>query len=232
MNKETILEYNAPAEDFNSALPVGNGRIGGMIFGGAASELIRLNEDSFWSGSLRHRINPDAKEGLEEVRALLKDGNIPDAEKIAFEKMQGVTPEMRRYLPLGDLRLHMDLGGKAKEYRRSLDLENACAEISFSVNGLNIVRSVFVSAPDNVMAVKISADSPASINLECFIEGRDDNYDDNRPCGKNMLLYTGGNSGISFAAVLGAAAEGGTLRTLGGKICVKNADEVMLILSV
>lgn len=232
MNKETILEYSAPAEDFNSALPVGNGRIGGMIFGGAADELIRLNEDSFWSGGLRHRINPDAKEGLEEVRALLKDGNIPDAEKIAFEKMQGVTPEMRRYLPLGDLRLHMDLGGKAKEYHRSLDLENACAEISFSVNGLNIIRSVFVSAPDNVMVIKISADSPASVNLECFIDGRDDNYDDNRPCGSNMLLYTGGNSGVSFAAVLGATAEGGTLRTLGGKISIKNANEVMLILSV
>ena len=61
MNRETVLRYNAPAESFNSALPVGNGRIGGMIFGGAADELIRLNEDSFWSGSLRHRINPDSQ---------------------------------------------------------------------------------------------------------------------------------------------------------------------------
>lgn len=232
MNKETVLRYTSPAEDFNSAIPVGNGRIGGMIFGGAADELIRLNEDSFWSGSLRHRINPDSQEGLEEVRALLKEGNIPEAEKISFEKLQGVTPEMRRYLPLGDLRLHMEISGRPKDYRRSLDLESACAEVSFSADGLNFVRSVFVSAPDNVMVVKIAADSPASVSLECSIEGRDDNYDDNRPCGENMLLYTGGNTGVSFAAVLGAKASGGTVRTVGGKISVKNADEVMLILSV
>lgn len=232
MNRETVLRYTSPAEDFNSALPVGNGRIGGMIFGGAADELIRLNEDSFWSGSLRHRINPDSAEGLEEVRALLKEGNIPEAEKISFEKLQGVTPEMRRYLPLGDLRLHMELSGRPKDYRRSLDLESACAEVSFSADGLNVERSVFVSAPDNVMVVKIAADSPASVSIECSIEGRDDNYDDNRPCGENMLLYTGGNTGVSFAAVLGAKASGGTVRTVGGKISVKNADEVMLILSV
>ena len=156
MNRETVLRYTSPAEDFNSALPVENGRIGGMIFGGAADELIRLNEDSFWSGSLRHRINPDSAEGLEEVRALLKEGNIPEAEKISFEKLQGVTPEMRRYLPLGDLRLHMELSGRPKDYRRSLDLESACAEVSFSADGLNVERSVFVSAPDNVMVVKIA----------------------------------------------------------------------------
>lgn len=232
MNSETILRYAAPAEDFSSALPVGNGRIGGMIFGGAADELIRLNEDSFWSGGLRHRINPDAKEGLKEVRALLKEGNISEAEKTAFEKLQGVTPDMRSYLPLGDLRIRTELGGRAKEYRRSLDLQDACAEVGFTVNGLNITRSVFVSAPDNVMVIKVAADSPGSLNLECFIEGRSDNYDDNRPCGENMLLYTGGNKGVSFAAVLGAKALGGTLRTLGGKISVKNSSEVMLILSV
>lgn len=232
MNNETALSYNSPAEDFNSALPVGNGRIGGMIFGGAGDELIRLNEDSFWSGGLRHRINPDAGEGLPEVRALLKEGDIPGAEKAAFEKLQGVTPAMRRYLPLGDLRIITELPGRVKDYHRSLDLQDACAEVSFTANGLNMVRTVFVSAPDNVMAVRISADSPASVSLECFIEGRDDNYDDNRPCGENMLRYTGGNNAVSFAAVLGVKAEGGAVRTIGGKISVKNADEVMLIIAI
>ena len=73
MSSETILKYNSPAENFDWALPVGNGRIGGMIFGIPDNEIIKLNEDSVWSGGPRHRVNPDAKEGLEEVRTLLKE---------------------------------------------------------------------------------------------------------------------------------------------------------------
>lgn len=234
METSEILKYAKPAADFNEALPVGNGRIGGMIFGGAADEVIKLNEDSIWSGGPRHRVNPDAKEGLAEVRALIKEGNIPEAEKIAFEKLQGVPDNMRHYMPLGNLNIRMELGGKAKEYTRSLDLTDASAEVCFTVNGLRYTRSVFVSAPDQIMVVRICADSPASVSLDCFIDGREDQYDDNRPCSENMLLFTGssgGRSGISFAAVLGAKAKGGELRTIGGRIRAKNADEVMLVLS-
>ena len=99
MDAETMLWYEKPAEDFDHALPVGNGRIGAMIFGGAADEVLKLNEDSIWSGGKRNRNNPDAREGLEEVRKLLKEERIPEAEKVAFEKMQGVTPNSRHYIP-------------------------------------------------------------------------------------------------------------------------------------
>lgn len=234
METSEILKYDKPAADFNEALPLGNGRIGGMLFGGAANEIIKLNEDSVWSGCLRHRINPDAKEGLAEVRALIKEGNIPEAEKVAFEKMQGVPDNMRHYMPLGNLNINMELNGKPKEYARNLDLSDASAEVSFTVNGMRYTRTVFVSAPDEVMVVRISADSPASVNLDCFIDGREDQYDDNRPCCGNMLLFTGGSGsrgGILFAAVLGVKTKGGDLRTIGGKIRVRNADEVMIVLS-
>ena len=129
MEKSLMLRYNSPASDFNEALPVGNGRIGGMIFGGALHEVIKLNEDSVWSGGPRHRINPDAREGLAEVRSLIKDGNIPEAEKIAFEKLQGVPDNMRHYMPLGNLNIIMKSGGKAKNYSRSLDLSDAVSEV-------------------------------------------------------------------------------------------------------
>lgn len=234
MEKSLMLRYNSPASDFNEALPVGNGRIGGMIFGGALHEVIKLNEDSVWSGGPRHRINPDAREGLAEVRSLIKDGNIPEAEKIAFEKLQGVPDNMRHYMPLGNLNIVMKSGGKAKDYSRSLDLSDAVSEVGFSVNGLNYRRSVFVSAPDEVMVIRISADSPASVCLDCFIDGREERYDDNRPCGENMLLFNGGagsRDGIFFAAVLGAVNTGGTLRTVGNHIRIEKADEVMLVLS-
>ncbi|MBR4628503.1 MAG: glycoside hydrolase family 95 protein [Ruminococcus sp.] len=235
MNTETLLEYDAPAEDFNEALPVGNGRIGGMVYGRAADELIGLNEDSVWSGGLRHRINPDAREGLAEVRALLAEGRIPEAEKTAFEKMQGVPENMRRYMPLGDLHINMELGGKARDLRRTLDLSEAVAGTTFTVGDVRYTRNVFVSAPDEVMVIRISGSASGSVTLSCDIDGREDYYDDNRPCAPNMLLYTGGTGsrdGIFFAACLGASAQGGTVRTLGGRLCVSGADEVLLVLSV
>ena len=235
MNTETILKYNRPAENFDEALPVGNGRIGGMIYGGAAENIINLNEDSIWSGGLRHRINPDAQDGFCEVRKLLREGNIPAAEKLAFEKMQGVTPNMRHYMPLGDMRIKMELSGKAKDYSRLLDIGSALAVDSFSVGEVVYTREIFVSAPDEVMVVRITASEPASVTLTCSIDGRDDYYDDNRPCGENMILYNGGTGsrdGIFFAAVLGGKAKGGTIKTLGGGLKAENADEVMLVLSV
>jgi alpha-L-fucosidase 2 len=129
----------------------------------------------------------------------------------------------------------MELDGKAREYSRSLDIGNAVSDVSFKVDGIEYRREVFVSAPDEIMAVRISCENPAMVSLSCSVDGRDDYYDDNRPCGKNMIMYTGGTGsrdGIFFAAVIGAAAKGGSIRTLGNKISVKNADEVMIVLSV
>ena len=235
MCRETILRYNSPAENFNEALPIGNGRIGAMIYGDTAFEKIPLNEDSVWSGGLRHRVNPDAGEGLEEVRSLIKKGSIPEAERIAFEKLQGVTPNMRRYMPLGDLHIDMELHGRARNYSRKLDIGNAVSEVTFTVNDILFRKEYFISAPDEVMAVRISSAERGMISLSAYLDGREDYYDDNRPCAENMLLFTGGSGsrdGIFFAAVLGAKAKGGSIRTLGGRIAVEKADEVILIFSV
>ena len=235
MSTETIMKYDSPAETFNEALPIGNGRIGAMIYGTALNEAIILNEDSVWSGGLRHRINPDAKEGFTEVRRLLGEGRTAEAEEAAMSKMEGVTPNMRRYMPLGELDIALEADGKAREYSRSLDIGSAVADASFSVNGVTYTKEYFVSAPDEVLVVRIHASEPASVTLSCGIGGRDDCYDDNRPCAENMILFNGGTGsrdGIFFAACLGASAKNGEIKTIGSRICVKNADEVMLVLSV
>lgn len=235
MNTETLLKYNSPAEDFNWAIPVGNGRIGGMVFGTPDNELIKLNEDSIWSGGLRHRINPDAQEGLSEVRELLAKGDIPQAEKIAFEKLQGVSPNSRHYMPLGDMNINMKLEGKVLDYQRTLDLADAVTTVSFTCGEVNYTREVFVSAPDEVMVIHISADKPGAVSFDCGIGGRDDYFDENRPCSENTLLYTGGTGsrdGIFFAAVVGVTAKGGTSRTIGGTLRVESADEAMIVMSV
>ena len=87
MDSEILIWYKKPAENFNEALPIGNGRIGGMVFGGKEKEIIKLNEDSIWSGGKRNRNNPNAFEGFQEVRTLLSSGKISEAEKTAFEKI-------------------------------------------------------------------------------------------------------------------------------------------------
>ncbi len=232
---QTTLWYKQPAKDFNHALPVGNGRIGGMVYGGTDEERISLNEDSIWSGGKRERNNPDALEGFKEIRQLLKEERIPEAEKLAFEKMQGVTPNCRHYMPLGNLTIKMDFEGRAKDYVRKLDLETAIATTEFTANGVTYERHVFVSAPDNVMVVHITASESGKINLRASLDGRDDYYDDCRPCRENAIMYTGGTGskdGIFFASVLGCTSVGGRVYTIGGQLAAENADEVTFVLSV
>ncbi|MDD6269217.1 MAG: glycoside hydrolase family 95 protein, partial [Oscillospiraceae bacterium] len=234
MDMQTTLWYKQPAGDFDHAIPVGNGRIGGMVYGGAASEKISLNEDSVWSGGKRERNNPEGFDGFKEVRSLLMEERIPVAEKTAFEKMQGVIPECRHYMPLGEIQIDMELGGKAKEYIRSLDLKTAVASVKFTSNGIAYERHVFVSAPDNVMVIHIKSGEPGMVSIKAGIDGRMGYYDDCRPCRENAIMYTGGTggkNGINFAAVLGAVSEGGNVYTRGGKLIAENADSVTLILS-
>lgn len=231
--KESVLWYNDPAADFNSALPVGNGRIGGIIYGRPEKELIELNEDSVWSGGKRNRLNPDALEGLKEVRQLLSEEKIPEAEKLAFSKLQGVTPNSRHYMPLGNLYIDMKLQGAAREYKRGLDLENALAFTEFISGETSYKREVFVSEPDSVMVVHLSAEN-GTLEFSAYIDGRDDYYDDNRPVKDNIIMYsggTGGKNGIFFAAALAASSTDGKVYTQGGKIYIESATDAMLILA-
>lgn len=237
MDAESLLWYQQPATDFDHALPVGNGRIGGMIFGNAKKEVIKLNEDSIWSGGRRERNNPDAWEGFQEVRKLLLEGNAAAAEQVAFEKMQGVTPNSRHYMPLADWNIEMDFPGKAKQYRRSLDLEHALAAVQFTANDVSYLREVFVSYPDRVMVVHLTATEPGKISLTSYLDGREDYYDNNRPYAErpNTILYTGGTGsqdGIFFAAALTGFAQGGRFFARGGKLVAEACDEVTLLLAV
>ncbi len=232
----TILWYKEPAENFNDALPVGNGRIGGMVYGGVGCEVINLNEDSVWSGGKRNRNNPNSFENLEKIRSLLFEENIPEAEKLAFQYMQGVTPNSRHYMPLGNLTICMlNMEDGTEDYKRSLDLSNAMAVTEFTAKGVHYTRTVFVSEPDSVMVVHMESDTPNTISLTAEIGGRDDYFDDCRPYDDKTILYNGGSgskNGISFACALSVLPNDGETYTQGGSLCVKDATEVTYVLSV
>ncbi len=160
LKPDTILFMESPAAMWQDALPVGNGRMGAMVFGGARSERIALNDDTLWSGAPRDWNNPGAKQHLPIVRKLVlvdKNYQAADAE---CRKMEG--PWNQSYEPLGDLLIDME-HGEETGYVRSLDLDSAIAKVQYSADGVSYVREVFASFPDDVIVVRISASQPAKI---------------------------------------------------------------------
>ncbi len=235
MANNTELWYKTPAEDFDHALPVGNGRIGGMIYGGVSHELINLNEDSVWSGGPRNRNNPNSLEGLPKIRQLLKEGRISEAEGLAFKTMQGVTPNCRHYMPLGNLNIDFPYAdGEVTDYRRALNMSNALHTVTYFYDDTYFKREVFVSYPANVMVIRVSSDRPGRVNLDICIDGRDDYYDDNRPISADTIFMTGGSGGadgICFATAVRVTSKGGSVRNLGMKLIAQDCDEVTILLA-
>ncbi|MBQ8926885.1 MAG: glycoside hydrolase family 95 protein [Oscillospiraceae bacterium] len=236
MNTEHLLWYRKEAPDFDHALPVGNGRMGGMVFGGAAKDVIKLNEDSVYSGGKRDRLNPRAYEGFRQIRQLLQEERIEEAEALAFRHMQGTPPNARHYMPLGELTMYHSFTGKAREYCRSLDLRDAVARTQFHDDaGVTFIREVFASYPAQLLVIHLTADAAGALTFSACLDGREDYYDNNRPISLDTLLYTGGTGsrdGIFFAAGLTVLHRGGTLETVGHSLSVEGADEALVLLSM
>ena len=145
--------FSHPAADWNEALPIGNGRLGAMIFGGAEKEHLELNESSVWTGEPRWDANPEALKNLPEVRQLLFQGKYKEAEELAQKNILGQKPEnpVATYQALGDLYFDFGQQPNLTNYRRELDIENAIASVSYSSNQVNYLREIFSSAPDQVL---------------------------------------------------------------------------------
>jgi alpha-L-fucosidase 2 len=156
--KPLLLWYDKPATVWEEALPLGNGRFGGMVFGGIGKERIQLNEDTVWSGPPRRVPMNNPFPGLEEARRQIAEGRYHEAERLISEQVLGAYTES--YLPLADLHLEFGGGETAEGYRRQLDLRKAAAEVRFVRDGAEYVREMFVSAPDQVMAVRLSCSRP------------------------------------------------------------------------
>jgi alpha-L-fucosidase 2 len=162
MHPDTTLWMQRPATLWQDAFPVGNGRLGAMVFGGAKSERIALNDDTLWSGGPRDWNNPGAKEHLPIVRKLvLVDKNYQGADE-ECRKMEG--PWNQNYEPLGDLLLEMEHGDDVSSYKRVLDLDTGVAKVEYSAAGVHYVREVFTSFPDDVIVVLIKASQPGKLS--------------------------------------------------------------------
>ncbi len=173
-NGDNLLWYRKPAAIWTEALPVGNGRLGGMVFGRVEDEMIQLNEATLWTGGpVRDSVNPEARQYLPALRAALFAENYPEAESLA-RKMQGVYSES--YLPLGDLHIQQTFGSSSspnpgapgsniQNYRRELNIRDGNARTLYTVDGVRYEREVFVSAPDQVMVVHFTSSKSGALQL-------------------------------------------------------------------
>lgn len=247
-----MMKFSEPAGPWVEAFPVGNGRLGAMVFGRVDKELLQLNEETLWSGGpVDLNPNPEAAGFLPEVREALFNHDWSVAEALC-RRMQGYYTEA--YLPLGDLTLDFEFGDDSPvtEYVRELNISDAVATASFTKGGVRYVREVFVSAPAQTVVMRIAADRPGKISFiaslssllhnsisadtgkgEVFMSGIAPRHaDPNYVYSDNPIIYeVGGRKGMRFAVGLDIKISGGKKQVSGDALAVRNADEAVIIIS-
>lgn len=246
----TRLWYKQPAKIWEEALPIGNGRIGAMVFGGIWTEHLQLNEDTIWYGGPRDRNNPDSLENLPKIRELLRSGQIGQAERLMRYALSGTPQSQRPYQSLGDLTLRFyptvrDMtaknfvapakeaeeceNGHVKDYYRELDLECAKTVTEFQYGDIRFRREVFASQPDDCLVMHFTSNHNGAINFDALIT-RERFYDGATKLDNNTIAIYGnlGEGGSDFEMQLHACAQGGTVQVIGEHLIVEEADEVTL----
>ena len=221
------LWYRKPATRWETeALPVGNGRLAAMVFGGIDQERIQFNEETVWDGVPRNTNNPEALAALPIVQGLLFEGKNDEATELARQTMMGNPYRIKSYQTLGDLLFDFPATDTVAAYRRDLDLSTAMARVQYQLKGVQYGREVFVSAPDQVIVIHLEADQPAQLSFSAALQ-REDAI---TVTGTRNRLILRGQLGIRYEAQLLPLVSGGTVTTKDGKLVVSEADEVTLLL--
>ncbi|HEY0654026.1 MAG TPA: glycoside hydrolase family 95 protein [Chryseosolibacter sp.] len=246
------LHYNQPARNWNEALPLGNGRLGAMVFGRVDEELIQLNEETLWSGGPANlNPNPQAPDYLPKIREALFAGDFETAEKLT-QKLQGLFTES--YLPLGDVVIKHDFpeGTRYEKYGRDLNISNATSTTQFVVDGTTFIREVFVSAPAQVIVIRVTASKPGVLNFtvnassqllsstevhgnHLIVSGKAPSHVDPsyQQSGELPVIYNDPLQcrGMRFGMEIAARPTDGSVTVTGNSLRVQNASDVMIIIS-
>ena len=223
------LWYQTPAKEWEEALPLGNGRLGAMVFGGILRERIQVNEESMWYGGEVNRNNPDTKEYLPQIREMIFNGEIGKAERLMKYAMSGCPNGMHPYQTLGDIYLEFEGLEHAVDYYRELDLEHAVYRQSFRVDETVFCREMFLSKPADVMVMRFLAKGEKKLNFSAVL-GRDKYFDGVKKVGEDGLCLWGnlGKGGFDFAMMLKAQSRDGKIKIIGEHLLVEDASEVIL----
>jgi alpha-L-fucosidase 2 len=231
------LWYRQPAAAWTQALPIGNGRLGAMVFGDPRRERIQLNDDTLWAGGPYDALNPDAKEALPQVRHLIAQGRYREAHALIGSRMMAKPLRQMPYQTVGDLRLELPGEAEPASYRRALDLDRAITTVRYTAGGVAHAREAFASAPDGVIVVVLSAGRPGSVAFTAAmttpqqaavtIEGGD------------TLVLRGVNGdargikgALRFEARVLVRTRGGAMKADGDRLSVTGADEATLLIAM
>ncbi len=243
------LWYDKPAGKWHEALPLGNGRLGAMVFGSVSKERLQLNEESLWAGEPEDAYPDNFAEHLHDVQQLVLDGKIAEARALGLQKLTKSPTSYRSYEPLADLWIEMKHATAAEEYRRELDLETGVARVGYRTAEGRFAREVLISAVDDVIAVRLSTKKPGKLwakisltrekDMQVRAAGSDrlqmdgqlvdvaapQGYDDNRG-GSGA-----GGKHMKFAARLAVRVSGGSVKPDGETLLIDGADEAVVLLT-
>jgi alpha-L-fucosidase 2 len=241
------LWYRRPAARWTDALVLGNGRLGGMVWGGVKRERIDLNEDTLWSGEPYDNLNPKGLKSLPEIRRLLLAGKNGDAQRLVERDMNGKFNQS--YQPLGDLAIAFPISGEVKDYRRELDLLQAVARVRFEHEGVQYVREVFASNPAQAIVVRLTGDKPGKVSFTASLgcplhhatkaekgylrlSGRCPAHVDPNYVGDGKVVYDDApdGKGMRFETRLLPLSEGGRVSITNAAIVAEHCDSVTLLL--
>lgn len=241
-DRSLTLWYDEPAEEWTEALPIGNGRLGAMVFGKTDTERIQFNEDTLWTGGPHDYTHEGAKDHLPEIRRLLFEGKQREAEQLAMETFMSVPLRQRAYQPFGDLLLEFG-HDEVSDYRRELDLSRALARVTYQAGGVSYSREIFASHPHNCIVMQITCDKPGALSFKAQLATPHPAPDISAE-GTNSLLLTGqlGDTVnkrtkeivpgvLRYAARLKVFPNGGTVAAEGDVLEVSGADSALLLLT-
>ena len=234
----TELWYAQPAKVWMESLPIGNGRLGAMTYGGIEEEKLALNESTMWSGQYNDNQNkPFGREKMNQLRKLFFEGKLSEGNRIAGDNLHGNQTSFGTHLPIGDLKMQFIYPeGKVTGYRRSLSLDEAVSSVSFNSGGVNYKREYFATNPDNVLVLRLTADKQKSITMNMGLDlmrQADLSVED------NQLVFTGkvdfplhGPGGVCFEGRIAVLADNGEVKMEQSGVGIKEADAVTLIVDV
>ncbi len=232
------LWYDKPADEWMKSLPLGNGRLGVMIYGGIETETLALNESTMWSGEYdEHQQRPFGREKLNQVRKLFFENNLSEGNHVAGNMMAGSPHSVGTHLPIGDLKINFSYPqGEISDYRHELDLHTAINTVSYKVGNTEYIRQCIASNPDDVVAMHIKASRPKAITMELELKLL---RQANVVASGNQLIYTGnaefekhGKGGVHFEGRIAVQIKGGTIKAEGKKLYIEKATEVTLLSDV
>ena len=235
--QEHKLWYDRPAQVWTEALPLGNGRLGAMVFGNPAVEQLQLNEETLWAGRPNNNANPEGLKYIPKVRELVFAGKYLEAQTLATEKVMSKTNSGMPYQSFGDLRISFPGHTRYRDYYRELNLDSACVKVGYRVDDVNYLREMFTSFTDQVIMVRLTADRPGKITFNAVLTTphQDALVDTDGECvtlSGVSSWHEGLKGKVEFQGRLATRVQGGAVSCRDGVLTVEGADEAVVYVSL